>query len=241
VKLTPKRVVVGVAGIVGVLFVGSVAAGQDDTPETPVAVSEPSTPTTTKAAPVPAPKATPEPGKKAPGPVVSSVVDGDTFKIGNTTYRMIGVDTPERGKCGFDEATELTTQAIDGKTVRLETDPTQGKVDRYGRSLVYVHVDDFNLGQRLIVTGHATEYTYSKPYRYQTLYKNAQKAAEAKGLGIWGTCTKKAQETPAEPAPGGVYYANCAAARDAGVTPLRKGDPGYRSGLDRDGDGVACE
>ncbi|MGH3571507.1 MAG: excalibur calcium-binding domain-containing protein [Pseudonocardiaceae bacterium] len=40
---------------------------------------------------------------------------------------------------------------------------------------------------------------------------------------------------------GSPYYANCAAARAAGVAPLHKGDPGYRSGLDRDGDGIACE
>lgn len=38
-----------------------------------------------------------------------------------------------------------------------------------------------------------------------------------------------------------VYYPNCAAARAAGVAPLRRGDPGYRAGLDRDGDGIACE
>jgi hypothetical protein len=38
-----------------------------------------------------------------------------------------------------------------------------------------------------------------------------------------------------------VYYANCAAARAAGVAPLHVGDLGYRSGLDRDGDGTACE
>ena len=40
---------------------------------------------------------------------------------------------------------------------------------------------------------------------------------------------------------GDVYYANCAAARAAGAAPLRRGKPGYRSSLDRDGDGVACE
>jgi hypothetical protein len=39
----------------------------------------------------------------------------------------------------------------------------------------------------------------------------------------------------------GNYYANCAAARAAGVAPLRRGEPGYRAGLDRDQDGVACE
>ncbi len=37
------------------------------------------------------------------------------------------------------------------------------------------------------------------------------------------------------------YYPNCSAARAAGAAPIRAGDPGYRAGLDRDGDGVACE
>ncbi|MGH3981348.1 MAG: exonuclease domain-containing protein [Pseudonocardiaceae bacterium] len=40
---------------------------------------------------------------------------------------------------------------------------------------------------------------------------------------------------------GSPYYPNCAAARAAGAAPLHRGDSGYRSGLDRDGDGVACE
>ena len=37
------------------------------------------------------------------------------------------------------------------------------------------------------------------------------------------------------------YYPNCSAARQAGVTPILRGQPGYRAGLDRDDDGVACE
>lgn len=36
-------------------------------------------------------------------------------------------------------------------------------------------------------------------------------------------------------------YANCAAARKAGAAPLHRGDPGYSTKLDRDGDGVACD
>lgn len=44
-----------------------------------------------------------------------------------------------------------------------------------------------------------------------------------------------------EPPSTDAYYANCSAARAAGVAPLHTGDPGYRSGLDRDHDGVACE
>nr|WP_304608764.1 excalibur calcium-binding domain-containing protein [Glycomyces amatae] len=38
-----------------------------------------------------------------------------------------------------------------------------------------------------------------------------------------------------------VYYENCDAARDAGVAPLYEDEDGYRSGLDGDGDGEACE
>jgi hypothetical protein len=46
---------------------------------------------------------------------------------------------------------------------------------------------------------------------------------------------------PVAPAPAAAYYANCTAAKAAGVAPLYAGQPGYRSGLDRDSDGIACE
>jgi len=38
-----------------------------------------------------------------------------------------------------------------------------------------------------------------------------------------------------------VYYENCTAARAAGAAPIYRGEPGYRSALDRDNDGIACE
>jgi hypothetical protein len=45
-----------------------------------------------------------------------------------------------------------------------------------------------------------------------------------------------------EPAPDPEpYYKNCDEAREAGVAPIYRGQPGYRPGLDRDNDGVACE
>jgi outer membrane biosynthesis protein TonB len=50
--------------------------------------------------------------------------------------------------------------------------------------------------------------------------------------------------TAPEPAPdrgGSVSYENCDAARAAGAAPIYRGEPGYRSALDRNGDGVACE
>lgn len=38
-----------------------------------------------------------------------------------------------------------------------------------------------------------------------------------------------------------VYYAGCNEVRAQGLDPLYRGDPGYREGMDGDGDGVACE
>jgi hypothetical protein len=37
------------------------------------------------------------------------------------------------------------------------------------------------------------------------------------------------------------YYRNCASARTAGAAPISRGSPGYRSKLDEDSDGIACE
>ncbi|WP_204745310.1 excalibur calcium-binding domain-containing protein [Glycomyces paridis] len=53
--------------------------------------------------------------------------------------------------------------------------------------------------------------------------------------------TEAAEPEPEpEPEPE-VYYDNCDDARDAGAAPLYEDDPGYRAGLDGDGDGEACE
>jgi hypothetical protein len=42
-------------------------------------------------------------------------------------------------------------------------------------------------------------------------------------------------------AAGRVYYESCDAAAAAGAAPVHRGDPGYASHLDRDGDGSGCE
>lgn len=39
----------------------------------------------------------------------------------------------------------------------------------------------------------------------------------------------------------GGAFPNCSAARAAGAAPVRRGDPGYGSHLDRDNDGIGCE
>lgn len=48
-------------------------------------------------------------------------------------------------------------------------------------------------------------------------------------------------QPPPPPEPDPVYYSNCSEARAAGAAPVRRGDPGYGTHLDRDGDGIGCE
>ncbi|WP_081466794.1 excalibur calcium-binding domain-containing protein [Actinomyces graevenitzii] len=50
----------------------------------------------------------------------------------------------------------------------------------------------------------------------------------------------EAAEAPADDS-SSVYYSNCTEAWNAGAAPIYRGEPGYRSKLDHDNDGVACE
>jgi Excalibur calcium-binding domain len=67
------------------------------------------------------------------------------------------------------------------------------------------------------------------------------------GVKITPTTTKppttKPPKTATQPAPPveDAYYASCAEAIKAGKALIRRGQPGYRLGLDRDNDGIACD
>jgi outer membrane biosynthesis protein TonB len=54
--------------------------------------------------------------------------------------------------------------------------------------------------------------------------------------------TSKPKTTPKpKPEPEPVSYANCTEVREAGAAPIREGEPGYSTKLDRDRDGIACD
>jgi titin len=63
-------------------------------------------------------------------------------------------------------------------------------------------------------------------------------AINAAGVGTWGPPTIV---VPSAVAAGGYHFANCTAVRQAGAAPLQRTQPGYRTALDADRDGVACE
>ncbi len=95
------------------------------------------------------------------------------------------------------------------------------------------------------VTPTATVTTTETSTQTSTVTVTATRTVQAAAPGRVTRETSAARPAPkVDPVPGkpaDVYYANCAAARAAGVAPLYKGQPGYRVGLDRDRDGIACE
>lgn len=58
-------------------------------------------------------------------------------------------------------------------------------------------------------------------------------------ISVWRTSSMSATEV--EAAEQSVYYQGCDQARSAGAAPIYRGSPGYREGIDGDGDGIACE
>ena len=84
-------------------------------------------------------------------PRVVNIVDGDTIdvEIEGKTYRVryIGMDTPERGRPFFSEATEANRKLVEGKTVVVEKDVSD--TDRYGRLLLYVYLEDVDPEERV--------------------------------------------------------------------------------------------
>ena len=89
--------------------------------------------------------------------VVTQVIDGDTVEIESGDHvRLIGVDTPERGACGFAAATRAMRRMVEGREVTLVNPRSVQDLDRYDRLLRFIEVAGGDAGFRQIRTGRAT-------------------------------------------------------------------------------------
>ncbi|HEX6247946.1 MAG TPA: thermonuclease family protein [Nocardioidaceae bacterium] len=216
-------------------------------------------PEVTRAEPSPGPKADradkqkpkkTKPPVAAPKPrpvrtfLVVYVVDGDTVDLANgERVRLVGIDTPERGECGSEESTANLERLVLGKRVRLRISDEDR--DGYGRLLRYVDVGRVDAGLRQIEAGLAVaRYDSRDGYGYhprENRYIAADKASPDKSCG-------QPKPVPLVQAPAGCEpgYAPCVpvfppdvdCADVAGPVRVTGPDP---HGLDRDGDGIACE
>ncbi|SFR22227.1 Excalibur calcium-binding domain-containing protein [Lentzea waywayandensis] len=179
-----------------------------------------------------------------PPPVtVASIVDGRTAMLSNGTKVVLsGLAQP--GECWAAAAVEFATKTLVGKTVQAEAS-----------RLLLADGTDF----AVLAVGQGVGRAIPGA---DTAIQVAETAAKRATMGFWGpSCggldvkpapvvappvapqpvAPKPQPAPAPPPPAAAYYANCAAAKAAGAAPLYRGQPGYRAGLDGDGDGKACE
>jgi micrococcal nuclease len=185
--------------------------GSATQPELPaVPPPPPSSPPQLPLPPPPLPPVEPQPQAKRYSARIVRVTDGDTVKVrlrSGTfkTVRLIGIDTPESRKpgvpveCGAKQATAAMIKlalrkrrgAHVGHAVRLTTDPTQDRIDRFGRLLAYVErrSDGLDLGRAMMRAGWAMAYVYDgTPFQRYAAYSAVQTQAEAAHRGVWSSC-----------------------------------------------------
>ena len=133
---------------------------------------------------------------------VSWVYDGDTLMVdGVGKVRLIGIDTPEAESSSRDEtyrrdgisprqlrrgakeATNFLLRAAKGKSVTLSFD--RDKVDRYGRTLAYVTLDDGRmLNRELLKAGLALVYRRFE-FALKDDFLRIEATAREAGRGLW--------------------------------------------------------
>jgi endonuclease YncB( thermonuclease family) len=177
--------------------------------------------------------------------LVTRVVDGDTIELGNgETVRLVGIDTPEVGECGFERSSEVLGELVLNQQVRLSVSDEDR--DQYDRLLRYVDVGTMDAGLRLIKRGLAiARYDSRDGYGYHPR-EPVYVAADRRSPNI--SCPKP---QPLVQAPSGA--GSCAPGYNPCVPPYPPdldcadvNGPIYVNGpdphgLDADGDGVACE
>lgn len=117
---------------------------------------------------------------------MSRVIDGDTFVINQEHVRIIGIDTPEKEECYYEESSQYLQKLIENQAVELIAQPTDNK-DKYGRLLRYVHIADNDIGLQMLQDGYARNYPWFTHPRMEE-YGKAHFEAQNANKGLWREC-----------------------------------------------------
>jgi endonuclease YncB( thermonuclease family) len=178
--------------------------------------------------------------------LVVHVVDGDTLDLANgRTVRLAGIDAPEVGQCGYKRARNTLAGLVLGKRVTLGA--SDEEQDQYGRLLKYVDVGRIDAGLRLIKSGLAiARYDSRDGYGYhprEPRYIAADRTSAAFACAPQPVPFASQPKQDKNCAPG---YSPCIRPYPPDLDCPDIGRPVQVTGrdphgLDRDGDGVACE
>lgn len=232
----------------------SVTGSSTSTPVTTTGTVPPVTVTSTTAGnPSTGPSSNATPSR--PGAVdVIDVIDGDTIKIaGGQSVRLIGIDTPERGQCGYTEAAFVLASLIRGRPVVL-VPGARTDTDRYGRLLRYVEVDGVDVNLEMIRSGRAIARYDSRDgygrHPREDLYVSTDATTPSTNNcapppgGNTGATSGGNGSGAARSGDGGTdpRFGTCKEAKAAGYGGYVRGvDPEYNWYRDGDRDGIACE
>ena len=140
---------------------------------------------------------------------------------------------------GFSQVSEQATETNDitknGQMIAVEID---------GKDFNSINDKVITKNSKVIIKYWNAEKAIAEKARKEEearLAAEAQKAAEAQRILESQAQAQSQIQQFAGTQSGSVYYKNCTAVRNAGADPIYRGDPGYGSHLDRDGDGVGCE
>jgi micrococcal nuclease len=102
---------------------------------------------------------------------VKNVVDGDTVDICFNIYgiqrvRLVGINTPEMGEDGYEEAKEFVNKTCLCEEVKLDVDDKR-QYDPYYRILAVVYVNETNRNEKLVKEGYA-EVMYIPPSEFDS-------------------------------------------------------------------------
>lgn len=131
--------------------------------------------------------------RRIPAQIVR-VVDGDTVEVSidgkQEKVRLLLVDTPETVHPNKPvepfgpEASQFAKDTLTDKEVQLEMDVSER--DKYGRLLAYLWVDDQMFNEMLLEKGLArVAYVYPPNVKHVDRFREIQKQAQEKGIGIW--------------------------------------------------------
>ena len=140
---------------------------------------------------------------------------------------------------GFSQVSEQATETNDisknGQMIAVEID---------GKDFNSINDKVITKNSKVIIKYWNAEKAIAEKARKEEearLAAEAQKVAEAQRILESQAQAQSQIQQFAGTQSGSVYYKNCTAVRNAGADPIYRGDPGYGSHLDRDGDGVGCE
>jgi micrococcal nuclease len=124
---------------------------------------------------------------------VTDVIDGDTVETDKQgRVRLIGVDTPEKGRCQSDAATAFTRQRLLGQEVGYELGAE--RKDRYGRTLAYLYRDEKMHDLDLLRGGYAKVLTIPPNDKYAGRFRQAAQSARGANAGVWGVCEQRVRD-----------------------------------------------